>query len=148
MRMQRCIWACCVLPFRLLAICFFQLHNVAHVSKSTHKHCTPQVEEDYQRQMGITAAQQRTDAYMRTHTLTHQAILNPTSRVPVYPSDAVLVKPVGFGLGRASPEAVPKVAAKHGPGAVDLQDCPLLPRQYRWVGLIVCCRCGLHTSTA
>lgn len=96
------------------------------------QHCIVQVEENYQRQMGITAAQHRTDAYMRTHTLTHQAILNPTSRVPVYPSEAVLVKPVGFGLGRSSPEAVRKVAAKHGAGAVDLQDCPLLPSQYRW----------------
>lgn len=101
---------------------------------STHslEHCITQVEENYQRQMGITAAQQRTDAYMRTHTLTHQAILNPTSRVPVYPSEAVLVKPVGFGLGRSSLEAVRKVAAKHGARAVDLQDCPLLPSQYRW----------------
>lgn len=81
--------------------------------------------------MGITAQQQRTDAYMRAHTLTHQAILDPTSRVPVYPSDAVLVKPVGFGLGRSSPEAVRKVAAKHGQGAVDLEDCLLLPSKYR-----------------
>lgn len=81
--------------------------------------------------MGITAQQQRTDAYMRSHTLAHQAILNPTSRVPVYPSDAVLVKPVGFGLGRASPEAVRKVAARHAAGSVDLQDCALLPSKYR-----------------
>jgi hypothetical protein len=90
-----------------------------------------QVEENYQRQMGVTAQQQRTDAYMRAHTCTHQAILNPTSRVPVYPSDAVLVKPVGFGLGRSSPEAVRKVAARHGQEAVDLTDCPLLPSKYR-----------------
>jgi hypothetical protein len=90
-----------------------------------------QVEEKYQRQMGVTAQQQRTDAYICAHTLTHQAILNPTSRVPVYPSDAVLVKPVGFGLGRCSPEAVRKVAARHGHGAVDLTDCPLLPSKYR-----------------
>jgi hypothetical protein len=89
------------------------------------------VEEDYQRQMGVTAQQQRTDAYMRAHTLTHQAILNPTSRMPVHPSEAVLVKPMGFGLGRSSLEAVRKVAARHGKGAVDLQDCPLLPSKYR-----------------
>lgn len=92
-----------------------------------------QVEENYQRQMGITAQQQRTDAYMRGHTLTKQAILNPTSRVSVYPSEAVLVKPVAFGLGRSSPEALRKVTAKHGKGAVDIRDCPLLPRQYRCV---------------
>jgi hypothetical protein len=91
------------------------------------------VEEDYQRQMGITAQQQRTDAYMRAHTLSHQAILNPTSRMPVHPSEAVLVKPVGFGLGRSSPEAVQKVASRHGKGAVDLQDCLLLPSKYRSV---------------
>lgn len=101
--------------------------------KINTQHCIAQVEENYQRQMGITAAQQRTDAYMRTHTLMHHAILNPTSRVPAYPSEAVLVKPVGFGLGRSSPEAVRKVAAKHGPRAVDLQDCLLLPSQHRWV---------------
>lgn len=92
--------------------------------------------------MGITAQQQRTDAYMRSHTLTHQAVLNPTSRVPVYPSEAVLVKPVAFGLGRASPEAVGKVAARHAAGSVDLQDCPLLPSKYRYVTHF-CTGCGM-----
>lgn len=99
-----------------------------------------QVEDNYQRQMGVTAQQQRTDAYMRSHTLTHQAILNPTSRVPVYPSEAVLVKPVAFGLGRASPEAVRKVAARHASTSAsaaaaggELQDCLLLPSKYRCV---------------
>jgi len=70
---------------------------------------------------------------MLSHTLTKQALLNSTSRVPVYPSEAVLVKPVGFGLGRASPEAVRKVAAKHGKDAAHLQDCLLLPSKYRCV---------------
>jgi hypothetical protein len=92
-----------------------------------------QVEENYQRQMGITAQQQRTDAYMRTHTLSKQALLDPTSRLPVFPSDAVLVKPAAFGLGRASPEAVVKVAAKHAAGSAAelLADCMLLPSRYR-----------------
>lgn len=82
--------------------------------------------------MGITAEQQRRDAYMRSHTLSHQVLLDPTSRVPVYASDAVLVKPAGFGLGRSSPEILAKVAAKHAGQDLDLQDSLLLPRKYRW----------------
>ncbi|WIA22675.1 hypothetical protein OEZ85_001086 [Tetradesmus obliquus] len=69
-----------------------------------------QVEEQYQREMGIAAQQQRTGAYMRSHTLSGQALLDPTSRLHPYPSDSILVKPAGFGLGRSSPEAVSKTS--------------------------------------
>lgn len=128
---------------RQVVVAMAHIHNVARWNEKTAKaspdgsldicSTVPQVEEDYQRQMGVTAQQQRTEAYMLSHTLTKQALLNPTSRVPVYPSEAVLVKPVGFGLGRASPEAIRKVAAKHGKDAAHLQDCLLLPSKYRCV---------------
>lgn len=91
-----------------------------------------QVEEQYQREMGITAQQQRIDSYMRSRTVTGQAILDPTSRLHPYPSEAVVVKPAGFGLGRSSPEVVKKVARKHAGLQNDLHGSLLLPSKFRW----------------
>jgi hypothetical protein len=93
------------------------------------------VEEQYQREMGIAAQQQRTDAYMRSHTLSCQALLDPTSHLHPYPSDSVLVKPAGFGLGRSSPEAVAKVAKRHPGLQKELQSSLLLPSKFRWVSV-------------
>lgn len=100
-----------------------------------------QVEENYQAQMGIAAQQQRTDKYMRSHTRSKAALLDPTSRLPVYPSDAVLVRPTSFGMGGSGlgsgADVVAAVAAKHSKrcakdGAVlDLSSSLLLPRKYR-----------------
>jgi hypothetical protein len=81
--------------------------------------------------MGIAAQQQRTDHYMRTHTVTGQSLLDPTSHLKPYPSESVLVKPAGFGLGRADPEQVRLVGSKHQGLQQDLQDSCLLPRKYR-----------------
>lgn len=81
--------------------------------------------------MGIAAQQQRTDAYMRSHTLSGQVLLDPTSRLHPYPSQSVLVKPAGFGLGRSSPEAVSKVASKHPGMQQDPAGSLLLPSKYR-----------------
>jgi hypothetical protein len=92
--------------------------------------CT-QVEEQYQREMGIALQQQRTDAYMRSHTLSGQALLDPTSHLHPYPSDSVLVKPAGFGLGRSSPEALAKVAKRHPGLQGELQNSLLLPSKFR-----------------
>jgi hypothetical protein len=97
--------------------------------------CRVQVEEQYQREMGIAAQQQRTDAYMRSHTLSCQALLDPTSHLHPYPSDSVLVKPAGFGLGRSSPEAVAKVAKRHPGLQKELQSSLLLPSKFRWVSV-------------
>jgi hypothetical protein len=93
--------------------------------------CFTQVEEQYQREMGIAAQQQRTDAYMRSHTLSGQALLDPTGHLHPYPSDSVLVKPAGFGLGRSSPEAVAKVAKRHTGLQGELQSSLLLPSKFR-----------------
>lgn len=38
------------------------------------------VEERFQREMGTAAQLARTDAYMRTNTLAHTALVDPTSR--------------------------------------------------------------------
>eukprot|EP00878_Enallax_costatus_P029031 GHUV01031412.1.p1 GENE.GHUV01031412.1~~GHUV01031412.1.p1 ORF type:complete len:336 (+),score=120.95 GHUV01031412.1:2520-3527(+) len=89
------------------------------------------IEEEYQRNMGIAAQQQRTDAYMRSHTLSGQALLDPTSSMHPYPSQSTLVKPAGFGLGRSSPDAVSKVAARHAGMQQDLTSSLLLPSRYR-----------------
>eukprot|EP00879_Flechtneria_rotunda_P024114 GHRR01025558.1.p1 GENE.GHRR01025558.1~~GHRR01025558.1.p1 ORF type:complete len:485 (+),score=178.00 GHRR01025558.1:669-2123(+) len=81
--------------------------------------------------MGIAAQQQRTDAYMHTHTISGQALLDPTSRRQPYPSQNMVVKPAGFGLGRAGPEAISKVAARHPGTQATLADTVLLPSKYR-----------------
>jgi hypothetical protein len=113
----------------------------AHTPSALHMHLLTlpaclmlflsQVEEQYQREMGIAAQQQRTDAYMRSHTLSGQALLDPTSRLHPYPSDSILIKPAGFGLGRSSPEAVSKVARRHPGADSGLQSSVLLPSKLR-----------------
>lgn len=95
-----------------------------------------QVEEQYQREMGIAAQQRRIDAYMRSHTLTGEALLDPTSHVHPYPSENVSVKPAGFGLGHSGPEAIQKVGRKHVSVQGELGDSLLLPSKFR---------CGLAT---
>lgn len=79
----------------------------------------------------IVAQQKRIDHYMRTHTVSGQAILDPTSRLHPHPSEAVLVKPKSFGLGGSSSAVLAKEIQKHPdvrPGA-----SPLLSKKYRWV---------------
>lgn len=91
-----------------------------------------QVEQRYQQELGRKVQLAKTDAYMRSHTLAGTAILDPTSRLHQHPSDCVAVKPASFGLGRASPQALRLVAARHGgSGDQELQDSCLLPRKYR-----------------
>ena len=108
---------------------------------------TVQVEERYQEELGIAAAQERIDTYMRTHTTSHQALLDPTSRVNPYPSTSVVVLPKSFGLGGSLPEVVEKVARRH-PEGVDLADSLLLSSKYRWVeGLSWLCRSFHYAAT-
>eukprot|EP00775_Hariotina_reticulata_P005135 gene5135-5375_t len=99
--------------------------------KVAKKELNRQVECEYQRQMGIAAQQQRTDHYMRTHTVSGQALLDPTSRLKPYPSASVLVKPAGFGLGQASPEQIRLVGGKHQGLEEEVQGSCLLPGKYR-----------------
>jgi hypothetical protein len=61
------------------------------------------VEARYQREMGTAAQLARTDGYMRSCTLSHQALVDPTGRCPRYPSEVVRVVPKSFGLGGADP---------------------------------------------
>jgi hypothetical protein len=90
----------------------------------------PQVEERYQEELGVAAAQERIDAYMRTHTTSKQALLDPTSRLNPYPSTSMVVVPKSFGLGGSQPEVVDKVARRH-PEGVDLTESLLLSNKYR-----------------
>jgi len=90
------------------------------------------VEARYQREMGTAAQLARTDAYMRTHTLTHQAVVDPTSRCPQYPSEVVRVVPQSFGMGAADAAVVALVADRLGCASkVDLSASPLLPSAYK-----------------
>lgn len=74
--------------------------------------------------------------FMRSHTVGHQSILDPTGSLPVYPSQATLVKDWSFGLatGTASAELI----AKYQQLNPDVEPNQiLLPRRLRYR----CCLC-------
>ncbi|GLI70333.1 hypothetical protein VaNZ11_015289 [Volvox africanus] len=83
---------------------------------------------EFDREMGVAARQARTDEYMRTHTLAGTTMLDPTGRLPVFPSQATVVKDARFGQGTAPPELLSKQLARLGP---EVPKQLLLPAKYR-----------------
>jgi hypothetical protein len=69
--------------------------------------------KQFQRELGPHVTEQKLDQYMRTHTKARTDILDPTSRLKVYPSAATVTKQSNFGTGSAAPDVVAKVAQKH-----------------------------------
>ncbi|KAL6756552.1 hypothetical protein V8C86DRAFT_68936 [Haematococcus lacustris] len=67
----------------------------------------------FQREVGREAQVARTEAYMKAHTIGGQLMLDPTGRMPVDPSAAVLAKTHDFGSGRAPQALLDKLSAKH-----------------------------------
>lgn len=86
----------------------------------------------YQANMGTSAARARTDAYMRSITREHVPLLDPTGVLCPYPSDAIIIKPPGFGLGRGNvtAAALECMQKRHGKG--DLAKSLLLSHRARW----------------
>ncbi|EFJ53186.1 hypothetical protein VOLCADRAFT_86216 [Volvox carteri f. nagariensis] len=84
--------------------------------------------EVFDREMGVAARQARTDEYMRTHTATGSAMLDPTGRLPVFPSQVTVVKDARFGQGGAPSALLAQQMARLGPQAPKQL---LLPAKYR-----------------
>jgi hypothetical protein len=66
-----------------------------------------------QRDLGPHVTQEKTERYMRSVTKAKTDLLNPTSRLPVYPSAATITKQSDFGLGHAREDVLAEVAARH-----------------------------------
>jgi len=76
--------------------------------------------------------------FMRSHTVGHQSILDPTGSLPVYPSQATLVKDWSFGMGKGTASA--ELIAKYQQLNPDVEPNQiLLPRRLRYK----CCMCLL-----
>lgn len=69
---------------------------------------------------------------MKSHTVGHQSILDPTGNLPVYPSEAVQVKNWSFGMGTGSASA--ELIAKYQQLNPEVQPNDILiPRKLRYV---------------
>ena len=69
---------------------------------------------------------------MKAHTVGHQSILDPTGNLPVYPSQATLVKNWSFGMGTGKASA--ELIAKYQQLSPEIQpNQTLLPRKLRCV---------------
>ncbi|DBA95272.1 TPA: Cilia- and flagella-associated protein 74 [Trebouxia sp. C0006] len=80
--------------------------------------------------MGAEAREKRIDRFMRSHTVGHQSILDPTGSLPVYPSQATLVKDWSFGMGKGTASA--ELIAKYQQLNPDVEPNQiLLPRRLR-----------------
>lgn len=75
---------------------------------------------------------------MRSHTVSHQSILDPTGSLLVYPSQATLVKDWSFGMGTGTASA--ELIAKYQQLNPDVEPNQiLLPRRLRYqCGLCLC----------
>lgn len=70
--------------------------------------------------------------FMKSHTVGHQSILDPTGCLPVYPSQATLVKDWSFGLGTGSASA--QLIAKYHQLNPEVEpNQTLLPRKLRYL---------------
>lgn len=69
--------------------------------------------------------------FMRSHTVGHQSILDPTGNLPVYPSEATLVKNWSFGMGTGSVSA--ELIAKYQQLSPEVEPNDILiPRKLRY----------------
>lgn len=86
------------------------------------------VREQYNKEMGVAAREARVEAYMQGHTVGGVAMLDPTGRLPVDPSSAVVAKTYKFGRGGAAAPVLAQQARRfpdEQPAAL------LLPSKYR-----------------
>ncbi len=71
---------------------------------------------------------------MRSHTTGHQSILDPTGSLPVYPSQATLVKDWSFGMGTGAASA--ELIAKYQQLSPEVEpNQTLLPRRLRFTSI-------------
>lgn len=78
--------------------------------------------------------------FMRSHTVGHQSILDPTGNLPVYPSEATLVKDWSFGMGTGSVSA--ELIAKYQQLSPEVEPNDILiPRKVRYMA-----SAGLRTA--
>ena len=76
--------------------------------------------------------------FMRSHTVGHQSILDPTGSLPVYPSQATLVKDWSFGMGTGTASA--ELIAKYQQLNPDVEPNQiLLPRRLRYKCCLFLC---------
>ena len=69
--------------------------------------------------------------FMKSHTVGHQTILDPTGLLPVYPSQATLVKDWSFGMGTGT--ATAQLIAKYQQLNPEVKpNWTLLPRKLRY----------------
>ena len=89
------------------------------------------VEEEYQRkfqdEMGVAAKERKLRRWMMRHNRTGKELLDPTGRIPVNPSEVSVVKPPGFGLGKADQFSLDLIRDRFGRN-VPLVDT-LLPKR-------------------
>jgi hypothetical protein len=76
-------------------------------------------QEAFKEKSGESLADRRVREYMKNKTKDHVEILDPTSRLPVPPSQAMVAPTWAFGSGSACPDVIEKVQARHA--------CEILP---------------------
>ncbi|KAL0048978.1 hypothetical protein WJX82_003679 [Trebouxia sp. C0006] len=107
-----------------------QAEEQAHHRAVAARKAVQQVEAQFAKEMGAEAREKRIDRFMRSHTVGHQSILDPTGSLPVYPSQATLVKDWSFGMGKGTASA--ELIAKYQQLNPDVEPNQiLLPRRLR-----------------
>ncbi|KAF5843500.1 hypothetical protein DUNSADRAFT_14416, partial [Dunaliella salina] len=104
--------------------------EAAHQRELQAQEAERQAAIQFQREMGRAASEARTDEYMKNTTVNHSVLLDPTGRMPVHPSQAVVAKTNTFGSGRSTQALLDRMTQKHPDiKAKDL----LVPVKYRSV---------------
>ncbi len=101
-----------------------QVHTRQLAEKDAHR----VVQEAFQREMGIAAQEQRTEAYMLRSTVGRQTMLDPTGHLDPAPSSVTNFKTKDFGMGRADPSLLGLMTQRHPD--VEAKDL-LMPSKYK-----------------
>ncbi|DBA92223.1 hypothetical protein WJX77_001787 [Trebouxia sp. C0004] len=122
-----------------------QAEKQAHQRAVAARKAVQQVEAQFAKEMGAEAREKRIDRFMRSHTVGHQSILDPTGNLPVYPSQATLVKDWSFGMGTGTVSA--ELIAKYQELNPDVEPSQiLLPRRLRQLDPVAPTGALPHTS--
>lgn len=104
------------------------LEEEAHAREVADKEVRKREAEKLQKELGIAAAEQRTEEYMLRSTKAHVSMLDTTGHYVIEPSKATMFKTKDFGLGRADPALLEEMQRIHpNVGPKDL----LMPSRYR-----------------
>ncbi|KAA6423269.1 MAG: flagellar associated [Trebouxia sp. A1-2] len=122
-----------------------QAEEQAHQRAVAARKAVQQVEAQFAKETGAEAREKRIDRFMRSHTVGHQSILDPTGSLPVYPSQATLVKDWSFGMGTGTASA--ELIAKYQQLNPDVEPNQiLLPRRLRQLDPVAPAAALPHTS--